>query len=72
MKEETSVEIQDTLRTWELLNAKIRKASEGDCQRYLQAELAGRHRLQFVLRIFSRFNRMRAARERKELRARIR
>jgi len=55
------------LRTWRDLNDAIRDASEADCERLLKLEKAGRKRQQFVMRIFSRLNRVRADRERQDL-----
>lgn len=57
----------EVLKTWDSLNKVIRGASEEDCMSLMKQELDGQRRPQFVLRIFSRFNRVRAARERAEL-----
>lgn len=56
------------LKNARTLNAFLVTAGEADCAELLQAELAGKNRLILVLRIHSRLNRVRAAREREELR----
>ena len=55
------------LRTWIALNDKLRDADEDQCQQLLDEELIGRKRKQFIKRIHSRLNKVRADRERKEL-----
>jgi hypothetical protein len=55
------------LQTWIALNDKLRGADEDLCQQLLDEELAGRKRKQFIKRIHSRLNKVRADRERKEL-----
>lgn len=55
------------LKTWIALNDKLRTANEETCEQLLQEELEGRQRKQFIRRIHSRLNRVRAERERKEL-----
>lgn len=55
------------LRTWIALNDKLRNADEEQCRFLLDAELVGRKRQQFIKRIHSRLNKVRADRERKEL-----
>ena len=57
----------DALRTWGLLNDAIRGADEGECRVLLAAEKRGRRRKQFLKRIHSRLNKVRAEREREEL-----
>ena len=56
-----------TFTTWMELNAKMQTATEEDCVSLLKAEKEDRKRKQFLLRIHSRLNRLRAARERSEL-----
>lgn len=60
------------LRTWLLLNDAMQEADEAECLRLLKAELKGRRRKQFLLRIHSRLNKVRADRERVELREKAR
>ena len=60
-----------TLRTWVSLNEVIVQADEAACKQLLKEELAGRKRKQFVRRIHSRLNRIRAKRERQELDAKL-
>jgi hypothetical protein len=57
----------EELRTWLALNDALRAADEKDCQRLLKEEKAGRGRKQFLKRIHSRLNKVRADRERKQL-----
>lgn len=52
---------------WKLLNDQLRHADEATCERLLKKELRGQQRLTYLLRIHSRLNRVRAARERREL-----
>jgi hypothetical protein len=59
------------LRTWVALNTALRNATEQQCEKLLQEELSGRQRKQFLTRIHARLNRVRATRERKELRNKI-
>lgn len=55
------------LSTWIGLNDFLRDASQEQCEKLLEEELAGRKRKQFIKRIHSRLNKVRADRERKEL-----
>jgi len=55
------------LSTWIGLNDILRDADEVLCQELLDGELKGRKRKQFIKRIHSRLNKVRADRERKEL-----
>lgn len=55
------------LKSWMLLNDDLRGADEERCQMLLNAELADKKRRQFVMRIHSRLNKVRADRERKDL-----
>jgi hypothetical protein len=54
------------LETWVLLNDALRNANEATCHALIKAEMGGRNRKQFVMRIHSRLNKVRADRERKE------
>lgn len=58
-----------TLQSWLALNDALREADEATCQRLLEEELKGRKRKQFIKRIHSRLNKVRADRERAELEA---
>ena len=60
------------LETWLSLNAVIKDCDERDCYNLLNLELKNRRRPIFVFRIHSRLNKARAARERAELRAKLR
>lgn len=55
------------LLSWLALNDAIREADEAACQVLLKEELRGRRRKQFIKRIHSRLNKVRADRERAEL-----
>lgn len=57
------------LQSWPALNDVLRKAGESECQVLLSEELKGRRRKQFIKRIHSRLNKVRADRERMELSA---
>lgn len=52
---------------WAALNKQLRTANESLCCKLLKIEQLGKQRVQFLRRIHSRLNRVRAARERKEL-----
>ena len=55
------------LQSWLALNDVLRDADEPACQALLKEELKGRKRKQFIKRIHSRLNKVRADRERMEL-----
>lgn len=55
------------IRTWIDLNEIIRGADEKLCEQLLKVELEGPRRKVFAFRIHSRLNKVRAARERKEI-----
>jgi len=55
------------IETWAGLNQVVREADEATCITLLKAELKGKKRKQFVYRLHSRLNRVRADRERSEL-----
>lgn len=59
------------LQSWLALNDKIREADEATCESLLKEELKGRKRKQFIKRIHSRLNKVRADRERRELESRV-
>jgi hypothetical protein len=63
----TATDIKMALEDWENLNEALRRATEEDARRMLFAERKGKRRLQYLLRIYGRFNRLRAVRERAEL-----
>lgn len=65
------MDLKKTLNSWAELNNVLREASEKTSRELLEAELAGEKRKLYVLRIHSRMNRVRAARERAELVRRI-
>lgn len=60
------------LSSWDALNAALMKTDEQTCLDLLEQELAGRRRTMFALRIHSRINKLRADRERAELREKLR
>jgi hypothetical protein len=53
--------------TWRALNDLLRDADEKTCRKLLTKERRGYKRKRFIARIFSRLNKARADRERKEL-----
>lgn len=53
--------------TWLELQDKLAKAKEKDCLTLLEAEKTGKQRVQYLLRIYGRFNVLRTKRERTEL-----
>lgn len=55
------------LDTWVELNSAVMSADEKTCHELLKQEKAGKKRQQFMLRIHSRINKIRAERERGEL-----
>ena len=59
------------LQSWLALNDILRGADEPVCQALLKEELKGRKRKQFIKRIHSRLNKVRADRERMELGAQV-
>ena len=59
---------QDPLSTWTDLNTCLLTATQETCEDLLQRELLGRCRLNFLMRIHSRINKVRADAERAELR----
>lgn len=61
------IEDETLLDTWIGLNDVLRNADETLCQKLLAREQNGKKRKQFVRRIHSRLNKVRAARERLEL-----
>lgn len=64
-----TTEMQGALESWEQCNDFLRTATEDEAETLLHHELKTKHRLQHAIRIHSRFNKMRAARERRELAA---
>ena len=59
--------VEDALGDWLICNSYLRSATEQEAKALLDAELAGKRRVQFLLRAHARFNRQRASRERSEL-----
>lgn len=55
------------LATWADLNACMTEAEETECLELLKLEARGRKRKQFLLRIHSRLNKVRADQERADL-----
>jgi len=55
------------LETWISLNNALRNADEKLCRKLLSEEKSGRSRRQFIRRIHSRLNKVRADKEREEL-----
>lgn len=55
------------LESWISLNDHIMQAGKEECERLLKIEKANRKRKQFISRIHSRLNKVRADQERKDL-----
>lgn len=61
------MDAKDVLKDWTSLNDYLRECkSEKELDTLLKAEVKGKGRGVFLSRIYSRFNRLRAARERRE------
>lgn len=63
----TAKEIDTALGSWLALNKFLRTARETQCSILLAFERKGRRRLNYMLRIYGRYNRLRCDRERREL-----
>lgn len=63
--------IENILSTWIGLNDALRGCDEELCKKLLEAEMAGKCRKVFVSRIHSRLNKVRADRERVELKEKV-
>lgn len=59
--------MKELLENWSVLNKGLHKLNEEDLIKLLQAEKKGKRRVQFMIRIYGRFNRLRTERERSEL-----
>lgn len=55
------------LQTWRTLNVHLTKLTEQQAWALLQQEIKGAARVQVVLRLYGRYNKLRAVRERREL-----
>jgi hypothetical protein len=55
------------LSTWVGLNDAVLTMGEQECLDLIREEMRGERRKMFILRIFSRYNRLRGQRERAEL-----
>lgn len=62
-------DLAEVLSTWIGLNDALREADEDYCNKLLKYESTHKKRTQFLKRIHSRLNRVRADRERSELEA---
>ena len=65
------MDIKFALQNATALNDELRNCTEKEAAALLKAELKGKRRAVTVMRIYSRFNRMRAARVRKELASKL-
>lgn len=63
----TAGQIDKALGNWLTLNIVLRTAKESQCAILLKFEQQGKRRLNYMLRIYGRYNRLRSERERKEL-----
>lgn len=55
-------------KTWRDINAELSEANEQRCKELLDEERSGENRQLFVIRIYGRYAKLRAQRERRELR----
>lgn len=63
----TEEDFAEALSGWHPLQKHISKATEAETNELLKREMAGARRRLFLLRIHSRLNKVRATREREEL-----
>lgn len=63
--------MEEAVSSWPAFNDFLREATEEEALRLMELERLGRARLQFLLRAYSRYNAMRARRERRELLAAV-
>jgi hypothetical protein len=63
------MDTKKALSSWSALNEALRDQckTEKDAQKLIEAEQAGLNRATFLARIFSRFAKLRTARERREI-----
>lgn len=61
----------EILDNWKALNEGLKQLAEDEAYRLLQVERSDKKRLQFLLRLYGRFNTLRTIRERAELAAEI-
>lgn len=59
--------LKEALDNWIALNRFVKDATEEECKELLELEQSGAARKLFLKRIYSRYNRVRAERERIEL-----
>ena len=59
--------VQSHLATWKDLNRVMKAADLSTCEQFLEAEKQGKRRKQFLMRIHSRLNKVRADQERTSL-----
>ena len=55
------------LASWLALNAFLKSATEPQCWELLKEERTGKKRLNYLIRIYGKANRLRSERERREL-----
>lgn len=66
-KKPSAAELEAALANWTTTNEFLRDATEDQAAAALTAERKGKRRLQYLLRIHARYNKVRAERERAEL-----
>lgn len=64
---ESTFDITKVLANWADLNAHLGTCDEAQCWALLAAEKQGKARIQFLLRIYGRANKLRTKRERQDL-----
>lgn len=63
----TAGEVDKALGSWLALNKFLRTAKETQCNILLEFERKGKRRINYMLRIYGRYNVLRSDRERREL-----
>jgi hypothetical protein len=59
--------MSSALSNWPALQEALKRLDETECWALLQEEKKGKRRLQFLLRIYGRANRLRCERERRDI-----
>ena len=67
MRRISSDNVDEALKNWASLNAALPNLSETQCWDLLDKEKSGAKRIQFLLRLYGRANKLRGRRERKYL-----
>mgnify|MGYP001152037944 CR=1 FL=1 len=63
-KASAAAKLAECVETWARLNETIMELTEEDCLTLLKQEMEGQRRVQVMLRLYGRFNKLRCERER--------